>query len=341
MDTMVGGTIGIDPTALGVLMPMHIVISAEGEIASVGTTIARLRLGRPLLHSQFRERFELRKPHTSISLGDLRRLTGQRLHLRLRESPFTAFRGTCVELATGQGLLFNLSFGIGLAEAVRSHGLTAADFAPTDLAIEFLYLKEAKAAVMSEIVALNGRLRVARQRAEAQALTDPLTGLHNRRALDMELQRSVAGVLRGGPGFALMQIDLDFFKVVNDTKGHAAGDHVLTVAAERLRKVFRSQDFIARVGGDEFVILLPGLTEPADLRRVARRLIRNIEQPIEWQGEACRISGSIGITMSSLYASPDPDRMLSDADAALYEAKRSGRGCYRVHSEKTAASART
>lgn len=339
MGAINGTTIGIDPVALGVLMPMHMVIAANGTIASVGTTIARLRLERPLLDSAFLERFEMRKPHAPTGLDDLRKMARQRLHLRLRDAPFTAFRGTCVELAAGRGLLMNLSFGIGLAEAVRDHGLTAADFAPTDLAIEFLYLKEAKAAVMSEIVALNGRLRDARQQAEAKALTDPLTGLHNRRALDLELQRLVAAVQRGGPGFALMQIDLDFFKTVNDTKGHAAGDHVLTVAAERLRKVFRRQDFISRVGGDEFVILLPGITEPADLGRVARRLVRNIEQPIEWRGEACRISGSVGITMSSLYPDPDPDRMLSDADAALYQAKRNGRGCHRIHSARAAASA--
>src|SRR5690606_25524563 len=125
-------------------------------------------------------------------------------------------------------------FGIAAAEAVRRHALSNADFAPTDLTVELLYLTEVKAAVMSELAALNQRLQDSRREAEAQALTDPLTGLANRRAFEKGLAEAV-DMARRGQGFVLMHLDLDYFKTVNDTLGYAAGDHVLAEVAHALR----------------------------------------------------------------------------------------------------------
>src|SRR5690606_16624789 len=119
-------------------------------------------------------------------------------------------------------MLIDLSFGIAVIEAVRRHDLTATDFAATDLAVEMLYLAEARAAVMRAALSLNDRLRAARREAEALAMRDTLTGLGNRRALDEALQRLIA---RREP-FGLMHLHLDYFKDVNDTLGHAAGDAV-------------------------------------------------------------------------------------------------------------------
>ena len=163
------------------------------------------------------------------------------------------FRGLAVPL-DGGGVLINLSFGMTVVEAVRDHRLTDADFAPTDLAMELLYLVEAKTAVMQELRDMNRRLEGAKTAAEEQALTDTLTGLRNRRAMDMALSRLM---LRGTP-FGLMHLDLDFFKAVNDTLGHAAGDHVLRQVARVLRVQMRGGDTVARMGGDEFVVAPAG-----------------------------------------------------------------------------------
>jgi diguanylate cyclase (GGDEF)-like protein len=247
----------------------------------------------------------------------------QRLRLCLRAAPCTAFRGVAVPLGPPDGGLFlNLSFGISVAEAVRAHDLTDSDFAATDLAVELLYLQEANAAVLSELRRANSRLTSAKSDAEEQALTDTLTGLRNRRAMDRALSAST----RTNMPFGLMHVDLDYFKQVNDTLGHAAGDHVLAEVARALREETRAGDIVARVGGDEFVLLFPGLTEADALSGIAERIIRRLETPIRWQGRACRVSASIGFTASTLYARPEPDRLLSDADDALYQSKRMGRG---------------
>jgi diguanylate cyclase (GGDEF)-like protein len=126
--------------------------------------------------------------------------------------------------------------------------------------------------------------------------------------------------------FGLMHIDLDYFKAVNDTLGHAAGDHVLRQVAQSLLLETRSGDTVARVGGDEFVILFNGLTEPESLSRIANRVVERLSEPSDFQGEVCRISASIGITISTDYLPPEAEQMLSDADTALYASKNAGRG---------------
>lgn len=310
---------------LGRLMPMFLWVAPSGHIRAVGPTLAKLCGGVVLVGLRFLDLFEIRKPQPARSMDEVRRLAGQRLHLGLREPPHTGLRGLAVPLQDGQGMIVNLSFGIAAAEAVRDHALTNADFAPTDLTVELLYLTEVKAAVMEELAALNARLQAAQRAAEQQALTDALTGLANRRALDNALGRALDAATRGGKDFALLHLDLDFFKAVNDTLGHAAGDLVLTHAAAVLRGATRKQDTVARVGGDEFVMILPGPVDEAMITTIARRIIAELEAPVMFEGAPCRISGSIGATLSRLYDRPDADRMLSDADTALYVSKRRGR----------------
>lgn len=310
---------------LGRLMPMFLWVAPTGHIRAVGPTLAKLCGGVALVGLRFLDLFEIRKPEPALSMDEVRRMPGQRLHLGLREPPHTGFRGLAVTLQDGQGMIVNLSFGIAAAEAVRDHALTNADFAPTDLTVELLYLTEVKAAVMEELAALNARLQAAQREAEQQALTDALTGLANRRALDNALGRVLDAAVRGGKDFALLHLDLDFFKAVNDTLGHAAGDLVLTHVAAVLRAATRRQDTVARVGGDEFVMILPGPVDEAMITTIARRIIAELEVPVMFEGAPCRISGSIGATLSTLYERPDADRMLSDADTALYVSKRRGR----------------
>lgn len=321
----------VDEADLGRLMPMFLWVAPSGHIRAVGPTLAKLCDGVVLVGLRFLDMFEIRKPEPARSMDEVRRMAGKRLHLGLREPPHTGLRGLVVPLRDGQGVIVNLSFGIAAADAVRDHALTNADFAPTDLTVELLYLTEVKAAVMAELAALNARLQAAQRAAEAQALTDALTGLANRRALDTALGRVLDAALRGGKDFALLHLDLDFFKAVNDTLGHAAGDLVLTHVAAVLRGATRKQDTVARVGGDEFVMILPGPVDEAMITAIAQRIIAELEVPVTFEGAPCRISGSIGATLSTLYARPDADRMLSDADTALYASKRRGRGRCTIH----------
>lgn len=311
---------------LGRLMPLSLWVVPDGQIRAAGPTLARVCGPDPIEGARFLDRFELTRPRSAATMEEVRRLAGQRLQLRLRQGARTAFRGHLVALREDRGILVNLSFGIAVAEAVREHRLTSADFAPTDLTVELLYLTEAKAVVMGELAALNRRLRAARSAAETQAMTDALTGLANRRALDAALARAIEAAARGRRGFALLHLDLDLFKRVNDTLGHAAGDLVLLRVAEVLRAETRKHDTVARVGGDEFVVILPGQVDAGQIDAVAARIIAGLEAPIDCAGKPCRISGSIGATVSSQYAVPDAEAMLGDADAALYASKRLGRG---------------
>lgn len=329
------GTPRLDATqlsaaALGRLMPMFVRVGPGGRIRAAGPTLQKVFGDAPLIGARFFDVFELHPVGTVAMIADVVSLAGRRLQLAIRGSG-KVLRGHVVPLEDGQGALVNLSFGIQAAAAVREHALTNADFAPTDLTIELLYVTEAKAAVMAELAAINRRLQAAREAAETQALTDVLTGLANRRALDAALARAIAAARRSGPAFSLLHLDLDLFKSVNDTLGHAAGDFVLSHVAKVLGSVTRRGDLAARVGGDEFLLLMPGLTAPSAVLETAGRVIFGLEVPLVFEGQPCRISGSIGATVSDFYDLPDPDRMLSDADAALYASKRNGRGRVTLH----------
>jgi len=320
--------LALDVAALGRLMPLHLRVGPGGHLRGAGPTLAKLlpadAMGRPLL-----EVFDVTRPRGLVPpetggggawAPNLGLLTGARLKLALKAPPNTGFKGLAVPLDAGEGWLLNLSFGIGVAEAVREHRLTDADFAATDLAIEMLYLLEAKSAVLDELRRLNLSLHNAKTAAEEEAMTDTLTGLRNRRAMDAAL----ATLTASGTPFGLMHVDLDFFKQVNDTLGHAAGDHVLTEVARILTEETRGGDTVARVGGDEFVLLFPGLSDPQVLERIGERILARIEQPMRHEGQPCRVSASIGLTVAGPGISPD--RLLSDADRALYASKRGGRG---------------
>jgi diguanylate cyclase (GGDEF)-like protein len=311
---------GLGQAALDRLMPMHAQVTGSGHVTHAGPTLCKL-LAVPPVGRRFLELFEMRRPHDPRTMADLLAAPDGRLQLSLRHGPRTSLKGQAVAAVDG-GLLVDLSFGISVVEALSHHQLTASDFAPTDLTVEMLYLVEAKSAVMRESQKLNARLKDAKRAAEQQALSDKLTGLSNRRGMDEALARMLAR----GERFGLMHLDLDYFKDVNDSLGHAAGDHVLTVVAEVLREVTRGEDALARVGGDEFAVLIRETTDLGALSEMGRRLIAALERPIPWQGAICRISGSVGITTTAHYRRPDADRMLSDADEALYASKRGGRG---------------
>lgn len=309
--------------ALDILCPMHIRLNETGHIMHVGPTLKKLRPSKDIRGTRFLEVFRLDRPRAVTTMGELMARARSKLHLELRNDPHTAFKGVLVRLPDHQGALVNLSFGISVVEGVQDFGLTSADFAATDLAIEMLYLVEAKSAAMDASRELNNRLQGAKLAAEEQAATDTLTGLKNRRAADHILEQA----LHDNTAFALMHLDLDFFKAVNDSKGHAAGDLVLQEVAKIMRQETRKSDTIARVGGDEFMILIEGLTAKRRLTEIADSLIFAIEKPILFEGAECKISASIGIATRQLGDPRGMDALIQASDRALYASKSKGRAC--------------
>jgi diguanylate cyclase (GGDEF)-like protein len=165
-------------------------------------------------------------------------------------------------------------------------------------------------------------LEVARRRMEHASLHDSLTGLPNRRYLD----RALAELDPGEDGSAaLLHIDVDRFKQINDTKGHAAGDALLVHVAGMLRRLVRENDVVARIGGDEFVVLMSPAPPRERVREIVDNIISAAERPMIWNGQECRTGVSIGIAeWEPRIAAP---QLLVNADIALYRAKRTGRNC--------------
>jgi diguanylate cyclase (GGDEF)-like protein len=170
--------------------------------------------------------------------------------------------------------------------------------------------------------ARNLELEAAKASIEYNALHDPLTGLPNRRFLDDMLARH-----KSGEPVAVLHIDLDRFKQINDTLGHAAGDAMLVHAAHVLRTNVEEDEFVARIGGDEFVVVTANATGAGYLAALADRIIREMKKPVEYEGHECRFGVSIGIASSAMHEA-DPRRLLMDADIALYRAKSRGRSRY-------------
>lgn len=315
---------------LDILCPMNLILDARGYVLHVGPTTAKLAEGgENMIGRPFLELVNIKRPWVVNSVDDLVKMAGRKLHLEILDDLRTGLKGIMVPLPGEAGeMIINLSFGISIIDGVREYSLTNADFAATDLAIELLYLVEAKTAAMEASRRLNQRLQGAKIAAEEQAYTDTLTGLKNRRAMDMVLDR----MLVLGEQFAMMHIDLDYFKAVNDTLGHAAGDHVLLKVAQVMVDETRETDCVARVGGDEFVIILPQVKDEPTLRRIGNRIIRVLEQPIPFEGEICNISASIGTVWIERGSDIEKDELLSNADVALYASKNAGRAMQTFYS---------
>jgi len=164
----------------------------------------------------------------------------------------------------------------------------------------------------------------AAERIEHLAHHDLLTGLANRTLLRDRLQQTIAAASRHGMGFALLFLDLDFFKNINDTINHSAGDEVLVTMARRLSRCIRRSDTIARIGGDEFIILLNHLHNGQTSARVANLMLKRVAEPVEIDGRLFNITASIGIAVWPDDGA-DSEILSRNADVAMYHAKRNGR----------------
>ena len=167
--------------------------------------------------------------------------------------------------------------------------------------------------------------KLVEQQIEHQAFHDHLTGLPNRLLFYDRLELGIAHAQRNGKLLAVMYSDLDRFKWINDTLGHAIGDRLLKAVAERLRGCLRDDDSVARLGGDEYTLMLPDLSRAEDAATIACKLVEAIARPFEIDGAQVHVTMSIGV---SLYPADgaDPEALLKGADHALYRAKEAGRG---------------
>ncbi|MCO6179201.1 EAL domain-containing protein [Ciceribacter sp. RN22] len=272
------------------------------------------------------------------------------LHPDDLEEAERVFRG-CIAEGTDYATEFRIITPSGQVRHIRALGTTYRDSflhrkmvgvnwnVTADITLQ-QELREAKARAELQ----NRELELARQHMEHNSLHDALTSLPNRRYLDQYLAK-LSEKAGEAEHFTLLHIDLDRFKDINDTLGHAAGDHILRQAALRLRASIRADDFVARIGGDEFVVVCAGVFNEREHLDLAKRLIDAINLPLTYAGHECRIGASIGLA-SRADSGMQIEQLLVNADIALYEAKRHGRNrverynddlkSLTIHTKKTA-----
>jgi diguanylate cyclase (GGDEF)-like protein/PAS domain S-box-containing protein len=183
--------------------------------------------------------------------------------------------------------------------------------------------------VISQMLDITER-RAAEERLTFLALHDPLTGLANRRLLLDRLSVALARTPRSGRKVAVLYLDLDRFKTVNDSLGHDHGDQLLLQASARLSELVREADTLCRLGGDEFVLVADDLAGPDEALVIARRIQESFNKPFDLPGGIrVSVTASVGVALGA--AATDPKTLLRHADEAMYQAKQQGRSCYQLY----------
>lgn len=179
----------------------------------------------------------------------------------------------------------------------------------------------------------NAHLHALAKEVTRNANEDALTGLSNRRHFEIELKSWIEELKRNGSEFAVLYVDLDRFKLVNDTLGHDAGDRLLIFVARVLRELAEPADLIARLGGDEFVILKPLGKSALTISSLADEIVLRMHAPFEFDGKSTACSASVGVAIAKSNME-DPEQVVADADAALYHAKAHGKGRWSFFTEE-------
>ena len=314
-------------TLLDMICPCHLVVNEGGNIQHLGPGLTKIISRDTYLHEDLFSVFHLTRPAGLATMRNVIDYTGRSITMHLSKEPDIKLRAVAVPDPMSNNIVLNVGFGIGVQNAIRKFGLTMKDFAPTDVVPELLYLIEANQSAMSASKRLTLRLQGAKALAEEQAFTDTLTGLKNRRAFDVMLRH----LHDTTEAFSVIMMDLDRFKYVNDTFGHAAGDAVLCAVADVMRRETRQNDILVRLGGDEFVMILPFLVDRMRLEQLCAKMIAGIEESVRVEDIECRISSSLGVTSFFGGERIEISEILERADKAVYAAKSSGRGCFRFY----------
>lgn len=178
------------------------------------------------------------------------------------------------------------------------------------------------------LIAQNQQLTEQQKRLHYQASFDPLTDLQNRVKFQERLTQAVQDAKRGNYCMALMMVDLDLFKAVNDSAGHLVGDEVLRTVGKRLVACVRDKDLVYRIGGDEFTVLVENVTDQHYLRHIAERILSTMSEPFAVGDDVFRVGASIGISLYP-FDGQDAESLLKKADDAMYAVKRNGRNGWR------------
>ena len=212
------------------------------------------------------------------------------------------------------------------AHKLRALQWGAKDFIskPFDLAEVLMRVRN-----MLEVRLLHEAARNQGKMLESLALKDPLTGLANRRLLAERMSMALVHARRNKSTMAVVYLDLDGFKQINNTLGHGAGDALLIMVAARLVATVREEDTVARLGGDEFLMALWNVTGTDDAAKVALKVVEAVSQPYGIEGHTVRITTSAGIAIYPVHGE-DADTLMKNADLALYEAKRAGKNACRI-----------
>jgi diguanylate cyclase (GGDEF)-like protein len=181
----------------------------------------------------------------------------------------------------------------------------------------------------AELVQSNQELKQSASQLQYQATHDTLTGLPNRQLFQERLAQALDWAMTNTQQVALLFMDLDGFKLINDTLGHDIGDLLLKAVAQRLTRSLRGSDTIARLGGDEFTVILPAIPSSNDAARVADKILQTLAQPFLIEGQTIYVTSSIGL---SLYPKDgeDADALVKAADTAMYQAKELGKNRYHL-----------
>jgi diguanylate cyclase (GGDEF)-like protein len=215
--------------------------------------------------------------------------------------------------------------------AKPEHKLRALKVGAKDFISKPFELAEVLARVhnMLEVRLLHEAARNHGKMLESLALNDSLTGLANRRLLADRMSMALVHARRNKSAMAVVCLDLDGFKTINDTRGHGGGDVLLKMVAERLVATVREEDTVARTGGDEFIIALWHVSGTDNAAAVASKVIEAVSQPYDIEGHAVTITTSAGVGIYPIHGE-DAETLMKSADLALYEAKRAGKNVYRI-----------
>ncbi|MEM7337026.1 MAG: EAL domain-containing protein [Actinomycetota bacterium] len=234
------------------------------------------------------------------------------LEHRLFHSPAVVLAGGLLSMAAGLALIY-------------SGGVVSARSVVQAVSVGFFAACGATAVASWQRGVIQKRSQTLTEAAD-QATRDPLTGLANRAEFYRALETSLTEAHDDGSLFGVLFLDLDRFKVINDSLGHDVGDDLLKIVAERLRAATRSTDVVARLGGDEFVVIARGLASEESIVSIARQVTKRLNEPVSLNERQQHVSASIGVAIATPNETRTPDELVRDADAAMYKAKRERSG---------------